>query len=92
MPVVALALGRGAWIHPQVCLTPRQTRAVASPEVCADRDLCSEPSRSHPQVPLFPRARGSPSHPGVRTRGLAVDAGLGVCSITVRCQRRPAFL
>ena len=81
MPVVALALGRGAWIHPQVCLTPRQTRAAASPEVCTDRDLCSEPSRSHPQAPLFPRARGSPSRPGVRTRGLAVRCLFNHCAM-----------
>lgn len=56
MPVVALALGRGAWIHPQVCLTPRQTRAVASPEVCADRDL----SLNH--LALIPRCLCSPEH------------------------------
>ena len=80
MPVVALAPGRGAWIHPQVCLTPRQTRAAASPEVCADCDLSSEPSDTHPHAPLFPGACGSPyrpqfpgacrspSSPGVRTQ------------------------
>lgn len=66
MPVVALAPGRGAWIHPQVCLTPTQTRAATSPEVCADCDLCSEPSGTHPPSmwqPLQASVPGSMQQP-----------------------------